>query len=229
MDLDATGRTSPQHLLTSQTLISLSRSEGKDDQLLLGAVYGVVFFGVPHDGMDIRSLIPMVSDQPNRFLVESIGHINSQILSTQRRDFHTALGGKGDSEVFCFYEMLQSPTAQQVNRSAYIARGSELTKEQDEHGHWAMSGPLACLVTKASATHCRPWEDRPEHICPISRSHSEMVKFGEHDAEYDKVVQILAGLARRAMERGVRSSTADLPGGSMARQDRNDGSSTLCR
>lgn len=102
------------YLLTSQALISLSRSESKDDQTLLGATYGVVFFGVPHDGMDTSSLIPMVGDQPNRFLIESIGRINSQILDIQRRDFYTALGGKGDAEVFCFYETLQSPTAQQV-------------------------------------------------------------------------------------------------------------------
>ncbi|KAH7009369.1 uncharacterized protein B0I36DRAFT_257614, partial [Microdochium trichocladiopsis] len=102
------------NLIIKQALISLSRSESRHDQLLLGAVYGVVFFGVPHDGMDISSLIPMVGDQPNRFLVESIGHVISQILSTQRREFHAALGGKSDSEVFCFYETLQSPTVQQV-------------------------------------------------------------------------------------------------------------------
>lgn len=65
--------------------------------------------------MDISSLIPMVGDGPNRFLVESISRINSQIISIQQRDFHRALGKKGDSEVFCFYETLESPTAQRVN------------------------------------------------------------------------------------------------------------------
>ncbi|KAJ1323029.1 FxSxx-COOH system tetratricopeptide repeat protein [Microdochium nivale] len=213
-------------LIIKQALISLSRSESRDDQLLLRAVYGVVFFGVPHDGMDISSLIPMVGDQPNRFLIESIGHINSQILSTQRREFHAALGGKGDSEVFCFYETRQSPTAQQVIVQHTLVEIQRLTKEQDKHGHWAMSGPPAFLVTKTSATHCRPWEDGTEHMCPISRSHSEMVKFGEHDAEYDKVVQRLTKLARRAITRGVRSK-AELPVSSVATQDRNDSSSTF--
>lgn len=65
--------------------------------------------------MEIRSLIPMVGDGPNRFLIESLNYSNSQILTIQHRDFHKALGGKGDSEVFCFYETLQSPTAQQVS------------------------------------------------------------------------------------------------------------------
>lgn len=82
--------------------------------MLLRAVYGAAFFGVPHDGMDISSLIPMVRDQPNRFLLEPVGHINSQILSIQQREFHRALGNKGNSEIFCFYETLQSPTAQKV-------------------------------------------------------------------------------------------------------------------
>lgn len=99
---------------TLQTLISLSKSKNEEDQRLLQAVYGIVFFGVPHDGMDIMSLIPMVGDGPNRFLVESLSRINSQILSIQQREFESALGGQGDSEVVCFYETEESPTAQQV-------------------------------------------------------------------------------------------------------------------
>ncbi|QYT05472.1 hypothetical protein H0G86_012366 [Trichoderma simmonsii] len=101
-------------LIIKQTLISLSRSTIPDDQKLIRAVYGVIFFGTPHDGMDISSLIPMVGDGPNRFLIESISRINSQIISIQQRDFHHALGKKGDSEVFCFYETLESPTAQKA-------------------------------------------------------------------------------------------------------------------
>lgn len=98
--------------MTGQTMITLSKSKEEDDLRLIRAVYGIVFFGVPHDGMDISSLIPMVGDGPNRFLVESINRINSQVLSNQQQEFHAALGEKGASEVFCFYETLASPTAQ---------------------------------------------------------------------------------------------------------------------
>lgn len=98
-----------------QALISLSRSENEDDRNLVRAIYGVVFFGTPHDGMDITSLIPMAGDSsPNRSLIESLSRNNSQVLTAQQRDFHRALGDKGNSEVFCFYETLESPTAQQV-------------------------------------------------------------------------------------------------------------------
>lgn len=44
-----------------------------------------------------------------------------------------------------------------------------------------MIGPTTILVTRSSATHCRPWEDGSEHICAIARTHSDMVKFGPHD------------------------------------------------
>jgi hypothetical protein len=64
--------------------------------------------------MDIDTLIPMVGDGPNRFLLESINSINSQILSIQQREFLETLGGKGESEVICFYETRMSPTAIQV-------------------------------------------------------------------------------------------------------------------
>ncbi|RYP50970.1 hypothetical protein DL768_003636 [Monosporascus sp. mg162] len=157
-------------------------SEDEDDKKLVQAVYGIVFFGVPHDGMDISSLIPMVGDGPNRFLVESISQINSQILPIQRREFHTALGDKGRSEIVCFYETMKSPTAQ-----------------KDEKGNWAMSGPPTVLVSKTSATHCRSWEDGPEHICAVARTHSEMVKFGRNDHDYENVRERLRGLAHRAV------------------------------
>jgi hypothetical protein len=59
----------------------------------------------------------MAGDGPNRFLLESIGHVNSQILSIQQREFHTALGGEGEAEIFCFYETVESPTAKEVWRT----------------------------------------------------------------------------------------------------------------
>ena len=75
--------------------------------------------------------------------------------------------------------------------------------EQDEHGNWAMNGTPAFLVKKSSATHCRYWEDGAQNLCPINRTHSGMVKFGAHDNEYDKVLQKLRGVARRARQRGT--------------------------
>ncbi|KAL7795561.1 ankyrin repeat-containing domain protein [Trichoderma afarasin] len=170
-------------LIVKQLLISLSKSIDDVDQRLRGAIYGIAFFGVPHDGMDIRSLIPMAGDRPNRFLLESIGYDNSQILSIQKREFAEALGGRGEFEIISFYETRLSPTALQ----------------DDKSGTWTMSGEPAVLVSKASATHCRLWEDGPEHICAINRSHSEMVKFSQEDSEYEKVLGRIRSLTQRAI------------------------------
>ncbi|KAL1851077.1 hypothetical protein VTK73DRAFT_9546 [Phialemonium thermophilum] len=169
-------------LVLKQTLLSLSRSKLGKDQDLVRAVRGIAFFGVPHDGMEIGSLIAMVGDQPNRLLVESINSSNPLGLTTQQRDFPEALGGEGDAEIVYFYETRKSPTARQ--------NGS---------GDWEMTGPATVLVTKPSATHGRPWETGPEHICAINRTHSEMVKFGPHDQEYEKVVERIQGLVRHAL------------------------------
>lgn len=160
----------------------------------------------------------MVGDGPNRFLIESISRINSQILSIQQREFHEALGKEGNSEVVCFYETLESPTAQVRPSSLFILNTNKPTRatprslsdvEQETDGRWAMTGPAAVLVTKASATHCRPWEDGVEHICAVARTHSDMVKFGPHDHEYDKTRETLRGLVRRALAKHRISRASD--------------------
>ncbi|KAK1246563.1 hypothetical protein MKX08_000365 [Trichoderma sp. CBMAI-0020] len=130
-------------LIIKQLLISLSRSEFLQDKELLRAVYGVIFFGTPHNGEQDKS------------------------------------------EVFCFYETLKSPTA-----------------VQNESGRWEITGPAAILVTKSSATNCRPWENGPEHICAIAGTHSEIVKFGRYDTEYKNVRERMRSLSRRALTVG---------------------------
>ncbi|KAK3378980.1 hypothetical protein B0T24DRAFT_610459 [Lasiosphaeria ovina] len=124
----------------------------------------------------------MVGDGPNRSLLESIGDTSSPILSIQRRNFNKALGSEGESEIVCFYETLKSPTAM-----------------QGDNGKWEMGGPPAVLVTKASATHCRPWEDDPGHICALNRTHSDIVKFAPQDEEYDKALARIRRIIQRAL------------------------------
>jgi hypothetical protein len=97
-----------------QTLINLAKSPSQDDQSLFRAIYGIVFFGVPHGGMDIASLIPMVDEGPNRPLIESIG-ASSSALDDLQQTFHPSLGGQGQKEVICFYETELSPTAREVS------------------------------------------------------------------------------------------------------------------
>ena len=75
---------------------------------------GLIFFGVPNRGMDIESLRAMVGDQPNRYILESIGQYSDLLLEQDVRfglDFHFE-----DSPIFSFFETKTSPTALKVSR-----------------------------------------------------------------------------------------------------------------
>ncbi|CAG9997203.1 unnamed protein product [Clonostachys byssicola] len=151
-------------LIVKQALAELSKSENEVHVKLMQAVHGLVFFGVPNDGMDIKSLIPMAGDGPNRSLIESLSSSNSQMLRTLHQEFHDILANK----------------------------------PQDENGKWSMKGPETVLVTQASAINCRRWETGSAYICPISRNHSDMVKFEEEDEEYEKVRGRIRNIVRKA-------------------------------
>ncbi|KAH7305022.1 hypothetical protein B0I35DRAFT_382185, partial [Stachybotrys elegans] len=174
-------------LILKQVIILMSKSKREEDQELLRAVCGILFFGVPHDGMDIGSLIAMVEDNPNRFLLESIGNMNPSI--SQHRDFSDALSTNGQCGIVCFYETLTSPTAKRVGDT------------------WEMSGPNVCLVTKASATNCQPWVSGPEHVCAINRTHSEIVKFQHQDHDYKNVIQRMKSLIRQSLKTSTTLNT----------------------
>ena len=94
-------------LIVKEALIQMKR--GKNHQTFLKYIYGALFFGVPSQGMDITSLIPMVKGQPNQALLHLIGK-ESQILRNQCRDFPKAFDYQ-DSKIVCFYETVMSPTA----------------------------------------------------------------------------------------------------------------------
>lgn len=98
-------------LLIKEALVKLFESQTK--AVLLSQIVGCVFFGVPIDGMAIESLIPMVSDQLKRPLLESIRHVNSQILRIQKRAFPKVLAANNIS-VFYLFETELSPTAIRV-------------------------------------------------------------------------------------------------------------------
>jgi len=99
-------------LLIKEALIQMTESNSELDQAR--RIVGVLFFGVPNDGMDITSLIPMVNDQPNRALLESLNAINSQVLRLQGRSFAKLLDQTA-LNLFCFYETKLSPIAARVS------------------------------------------------------------------------------------------------------------------
>ncbi|KFY90884.1 hypothetical protein V500_04903 [Pseudogymnoascus sp. VKM F-4518 (FW-2643)] len=168
-------------LVVKESLIRIAESDYESS--LLESVVGAIFLGVPNDGMDIESLIPMVDDQPNRFLLESLNRVNSQVLRMQKRNFFKVLQ-KSNIELFCFYETLLSPTA-----------------AKDANGEYKMTGEQRCLVSQSSASSCLPQGASSDHAIPLSCAHSGLVKFKYGDAEYHKLLDTLRKLYTRVLRR----------------------------
>ena len=169
------------------------------DHALLDTIYGAAFFGVPSQGMDISSLLPMVREQPNEDLLRSLGK-ESQILRNQCRKFPKAFEYQGSSEIICFYETVESPTAVSVSRLVPVA--TFLRKPIAQHNNkWEMKGPCRILVDSSSARHGRHWENEAHHAQAIARTHSELVKFSPHDDEYCRVLGVLKRLKSAACKK----------------------------
>lgn len=83
-----------------------------DDNKILDRILAFLFFGVPQQGMDIETLVPLVGDQPNRLLLESLGK-NSTVLRKQSKEFARAFRSRS-SDLFTFFETMRSPTAVKV-------------------------------------------------------------------------------------------------------------------
>lgn len=92
----------------------IEMQNGSDfDKAQLRSVYGVLFFGVPSQGMSIESLVPMVGEQPNRVFLESLRQTSS-VLRAQSSSFEKAFPYE-DSSIIFFYETKESPTARRVS------------------------------------------------------------------------------------------------------------------
>jgi surfactin synthase thioesterase subunit len=119
-------------LLIKEALIRIVDSDSESS--LIDLVCGFVLFGVPNSGMDIESLVPMVNDQPNRSLLESLSDMNSQILRLQNRNFFRVLK-QTTFKMFCFYETRLSPTAAKVG--IFTVEGIS-PNSATESSHWTI-------------------------------------------------------------------------------------------
>ncbi|WKT53426.1 hypothetical protein QSH57_003988 [Fusarium oxysporum f. sp. vasinfectum] len=153
-------------LVIKETVRILKDEPLEPDASVLNAIAGFAFFGVPHRGLAVQCLVPLVKDNPNRALLESLNK-NSSLLDRLQIEFDEISKARSLS-VVSFYETEKSPTAVWVN------------------GRWEMSGPSEVLVEVFSAT-CGCQKQHP-----INRNHSEMVKYsGVHDQLYRRVLVAL--------------------------------------
>ena len=81
-----------------------------------------------------------------------------------------------------------------------------------------MAGPKEVLVNDFSATRPRLWDPNEDQE-PFDRSHSDLVKYCDHDVDYERVLDRLgkiaskatATLASRYLRRGIDRYSFPLP------------------
>lgn len=160
-------------LVLKQAMIEMASEDASAAELEnFKSTFAILFFGVPNQGMDIRSLHAMVRGQPNEpftsYFDRDAGFLH-QLINKFRETFYFQ-----DSHIISFFETKASPTA-----------------KLDSTGRWSMSGEPAVLVDRHSAKSGRPWEDQRSHLYPINCTHSDMVKFCEHDDDLGVILDRL--------------------------------------
>lgn len=141
------------------------------------ATFAILCFGVPNQGMEIEYWLAMVHGQPNLHLLSTLSK-DGGVLQDLDKKFRTVFNFR-DSHIYSFYETDMSPTAQ-----------------EGDPGKWAMTGRPAVLVDRFSARSGRSWEE--DETFPISRNHSEMVKFSEYSEDCGIVCDILRQYGKEA-------------------------------
>ena len=124
-----------------QAIIKLGRGD-QSDKKQMQSIMGLVFFGVPNRGMDIASLRAMVGDQPNRYILESIGHCSDLLLEQDLRfglDFHYR-----DSPIISFYENKISPTALKVCHLPQVFHKTAQKARLTASGEWPATKNYWC-------------------------------------------------------------------------------------
>jgi hypothetical protein len=153
--------------------------------------------------MKTQALEEIAGSKPNAALVVALRE-DGDTVRNQTFKFKEVIESQ-DLDMFYFYEEEETSQTVKVNtigsKSSYIQ--AELIFLQDEStGEPSNSGPKLLLVTKSSATNgLINTNDSVTHV--IKRNHSEIVKFGKHDAELVTVVRVLVGMAERALKRGA--------------------------
>ena len=164
-------------LVLKQAMVQMFSGDAADSRNFK-ATFGILFFGVPNQGMDISSLLAMVHGQPNLHFLSTLSKDGGLLHGLIER-FRTIIHFQ-DSKIYSFYETDMSPTAQEGGP-----------------GKWSMNGRPAVLVDRHSARSGRSWEGDHFHF-PISRNHSEMVKFSEYSEDCSIVCDILRQFGEEA-------------------------------
>ncbi|KAI0100718.1 hypothetical protein F4776DRAFT_658252 [Hypoxylon sp. NC0597] len=147
-------------VIVKQALVMLAGS-GQKETYIASIIKGIIFFGVPSQGMNISDIFKMLGDQPNlEALVKDISAKSDYLLSLEKQ--FAGISYLRNIKVYWGYET-------KTTRSV-VAIGNRYSREGDN----------TVLVTKESATSgfCHT---NPHNTMQIDENHSDMVKFTEGD------------------------------------------------
>lgn len=156
---------------------------------------GLVFFGVPHDGLQRRELEDLVQGQPNAALINSLIP-NSQgepssYLKRLSEDFSKCFGGHYGTRVVSFFEKVATPMVIKVGPlpDDTLEHDKANIEQQKSNGTLAKEGEPRILVTESSATKTGLTQILLEDNIAVEADHSHLTRFRSRADERYKIAK----------------------------------------
>ncbi|TPX13492.1 uncharacterized protein E0L32_005963 [Thyridium curvatum] len=161
-------------------IIKKALADLKPQILLRLPVRSILFFGVPHGGLNIKALQVMVKGQPNENLIRDL-RVDSAVLEGLADSFSRIANS---IKIYSFVENHETPTVVQVD------------------GKWQRGGEQEMMVSRQSARlRCET-----ETIRPVHADHSQMVKIRRgQNGPYPYIANILKEALQSAPEKWENS------------------------
>ena len=177
-------------IVLKRALILLARNSDAEEKKIFESIKGLVFFGVPHKGMEISHFLAMVAKQPNEDLINRALSPDSTLLPEFEKEFSRISSGINKNIRFV-YETAESQLTEASLSPPMSKQLLNLAKQKSD-GIWVRSETAyAVLVKKSSAV---PAGTLPRHAIAVNEDHSNMVKFGEDDPICQQVTSFLSSL-----------------------------------
>ena len=94
-------------IVLKRALVLLARDRNDEKKMILESVKGLVFFGVPHKGMEISHFLAMVAKQPNEDFISRTLSPHSTLLPELEKDFSSIATGITQNTMYV-YETAES-------------------------------------------------------------------------------------------------------------------------
>ena len=95
-------------IVLKRALVLLAHDGSDEETMILESVKGLVFFGVPHRGMEISHFLAMVDKQPNEDLISTTLSPSSNLLPELSKEF-SEIACSFNKNIRYAYETLESP------------------------------------------------------------------------------------------------------------------------